>query len=411
MSIDVKAFGGAKGDFVSDDTGAIQGTYNAADDGETVTWPAGGYVTSAPIVVRKPGIATLCEGALATNGGAGSGTGQFVPGVAGGVHGVDDFGAVIMPSASWAQGHAAAPAAFLVDASAGQMPMCAVERLWVDGSNAGTTLIHGIAAYGPANALGITGCGVKVLYGAGHGFHLIPSSRGDPAGPQAPQGAMIDRCLAQSIGGDGFRGSFGDGTLTRLHAQVVGGDGIRVLGGAPNGRVGQGGDTRISDCRADMSINGNGFNIDMPCGGFMGMINVSNCTTQRNGNNGFYIHSASGEAKPAPVYLANCTAEGDGINLLTNAAYRLSGPVAVSMLNCSSHVCTPDVAGGCPLYAVVTTAGGVSAPVMVDIRGGFYNSVTAFADKIAAPLASNVSAYAYTGGQWNKQAPTLLTAL
>ena len=81
-----------------------------------------------------------------TTGGAGSGTGQFVPGVAGGVHGVDDFGAVIMPAASWAQGDAAAPAAFLVDASAGQMPMCAVERLWVDGSNAGTTLIHGIAA-------------------------------------------------------------------------------------------------------------------------------------------------------------------------------------------------------------------------------------------------------------------------
>src|SRR6266702_2472315 len=99
--LSVKTYGGAQGDFVTDDTDAIQGTYDAASPGETVMWPAGGYVTSAPIVVRKPGISTMGEGALATNGGAGSGTGQFVPGVPGSVSAVDDFGSVIMPSASW----------------------------------------------------------------------------------------------------------------------------------------------------------------------------------------------------------------------------------------------------------------------------------------------------------------------
>ena len=184
-----------------------------------------------------------------------------------------------------------------------------------------------------------------------------------------------------------------------------------MLGGDPRGRTGQGGDTRISDSRFDMSINGNGLNIDMPCGAFMGMINVANCTTQRNGGNGFYVHSSQGEMKPAPVYLANCTAEGDGINLSNNAAYRLSGPVAVSMLNCSSHVCTPDAPDGCPLYAIVTTSGGIAPPVMVDIRGGFYNAVTAFSNAIDNPLTSNVSAYAYIGKQWNKQQPKLVTSL
>lgn len=46
-------------------------------------------------------------------------------------------------------------------------------------------------------------------------------------------------------------------------------------------------------------------------------------------------------------------------------------------------------------------SGSVSPPVMVSMTGGFYNAVTAFCDKINAPLASDIRVYTYTGSQWN----------
>ncbi len=129
------------------------------------------------------------------------------------------------------------------------------------------------------------------------------------------------------------------------------------------------------------------------------MVQFSNCSTQRNADNGFRIQNAARQ-KICPVYLANCVAQGDGTSGLASAGYYISGPCAVTMSNCACHVDTADVKIGCPPYAVVTTGGGVSAPVLVQIIGGFMNAATTWADQIDAPLASDIRVYAYSGSQW-----------
>jgi hypothetical protein len=397
---------GAKGDGSADDTAAIAAAISAVGPGGGVVYfPAGVYVTSAPLVIKQGGTVLMGAGPMATQGGGGSGSGAFRPGKAGGITGTKLFGSVIEPSATWAQGDAKAPAAILIDASAAEVDKVAIERMWVCGANAGTTTIHGIAAYGRANAVCIRGCGVLVLYSASsNGIYMMPSTAADPVGAIEPDGTFIDQCLCQFIGGDGIKGSFGDATITRCHTQIVGGGGY-VLAVT----VSAGGNIRVSDCRADLGTNG--FVTDVSCGRFLGMVQFSNCSTQRNTNNGFYIQNPRHQ-KACPVYLANCVAQGDGTSGSAGAGYRISGPCAVTMSNCACHVDTVDVAAGAPPYGVVTTSGGVSAPVLVQILGGFMNAVSAWASQVSPPLAADIRVFAHSGGQWNyTETPALETSL
>ena len=287
----------------------------------------------------------------------------------------------------------------MFDGSSSELDKCTIERMWIDGNNAGTTTLHGIVGYGHLEALSVVGCGVMILYGdSSNGIYMQSN------GSREPQGSYLDRNLLQFIGHNGIEGAFGDSILISCHSQNIGNYGMYI-----HKTVQQGGDVHVTDCRCDLGVNG--FVIDMPCGQYLGMIMLQNCNTQRNQNNGFYVLAQAGEIKTCPVYLSNCVAQGDGIAGGTGAGYTISGPVLVSMSNCASHVNDVDVPNGCPPYAVVTTSGGVSAPCGVYIQGGFYNAMTAFSDVIQAPGVASVSCLTYVGAQWNKNTPALTTSL
>jgi Pectate lyase superfamily protein len=410
----VQVNGGAKGDGVTDDTEALQSSIDtvAAGGGGVVYFPAGKYSTKAPLVVSSSGIVLLGAGPIATQGGGGSGSGKFTPGsTTPTIINTVFAGTFIVPSANWSQSGAKAPAAILVDASAGEVDRVAIDRMWVFGGDAGNTTVsgklgpktvHGIAAYGKANALCVRGCGVLVLYSTeSNGIYMIPGTSTDKVGAVEPDGAFIDQCLCQDIGGSGIQGSFGDATITRCHTQQVGNAGYNLVV-----TVSPGGNIRVSDCRADEGQNG--FFMDVTCHTDLGMIQIVNCSTQGNLGNGFYIRNAA-DHEISPVYLANCVAQGDGIK--GGSGYLISGPCGVTMSNCACHVDTAVVGTGVPEHAVVTTDGKVGAPVFVQILGGFMNSRGTWSHSANAPLVSDVRVVTYGGRQWTGQRPTLATSL
>jgi hypothetical protein len=411
----VQINGGAKGDGVTDDTHALQTSIEtvAANGGGVVYFPAGKYLTHAPLVVSSSGIVLLGAGPIATQGGGGSGSGKFVPGSTKATIVNTVFaGSFIVPSASWSQSGAKAPAAILVDASAGEVDRVAIDRMWVFGGDAGNTTVkgklvpktvHGIAAYGKVNALCVRGCGVLVLYSTdSNGIYMIPSTTKDKAGAVEPDGAFIDQCLCQDIGGNGIQGSFGDATISRCHTQQVGKAGYNLVV-----TVSGGGNIRVSDCRADEGQNG--FVADVTCRTDLGMVQIVNCSTQGNLDNGFYVRNAA-KKEISPVYLSNCVAQGDGIK--GGAGYLISGPCGVTMSNCACHVDTAVIGKGVPEHAVVTADGNVSAPVFVQILGGFMNShSTSWSHATNAPLVSDVRVLTYGGRQWTGERPNLATTL
>jgi len=379
---------GARGNGSADDTGAIRSAIAAAQHnayGGIVLLPVGQYLVTAPLVITRSDILILGEGPLATMGGGGFNDGDCT---------------TIMPAANWAQGVATQPACILFDAvTAGtSLNRCGVERLTILGKNLpSATRMHGIATYGYVGAFSVTGCIVgsianKSSSGITNTANYWPTA----------QGNSIIRNLVQNVGGDGFDLASGDLTMEHCHAQGCGGNGISITSRA--------GDTRIADCRSDLSGR-NGFYINVPFGRYLGMVQLANCSTQRNMENGIAIVNTT-SGKISPVYLTGCVFQGDGRSGSSNAGIRLSGPVMATVTGCGVHVNTVDVNSGVPMHAITTASDGVSPPVMLSMLGGFYNAVTAFCDAIDVPLTSDIRVYTYTGSQWDyNKIPTLTTEL
>jgi hypothetical protein len=379
---------GAMGNGSTDDTAAIQAAIAAAQAsayGGVVYFPIGQYAVSAPLVVTSSDILILGTGPLATMGSAGYDDGKS---------------ATITPISTWAQGSATQPACILFDAvtAGANLNRCGVERLVIDGGNLpSTTQMHGIATYGYVGAFSVTGCIVGSIANTSSAGMTNTTSYSPAA-----QGASMVRNLVQNVGGQGYDLTGQDLTLEHCHAQYCGGNGFSVT---------VSGDTRIADCRGDLSLNG--FYINVPCGSYLGLVQLANCTTQRNTDNGIKIANISG-GEIAPVYVTGCVFQGDGISGGGGAGIHLSGPVAATVTGCGVHVNTVDVSSGVPLQAITTASDGVSPPVLLSMLGGFYNAIAQFCRQTDAPLAADVRVYTYTGGQWDSSdsdPPTLTTSL
>lgn len=379
---------GARGNGSADDTTAIRSAIAAAQQsahGGVVYLPVGQYVVTAPLVITRSDILILGSGPLATMGGAGYNDGNCT---------------TIKPAARWAQGDATQPACILFDAvTAGAgLNRCGVERLTVLGTDlAPGTQMHGIATYGYVGAFSVTGCIVGSIANKSSSGITNTTSYSPTA-----QGNAIIRNLVQDVGGNGYDLASGDLTMEHCHAQGCGGNGISITTKA--------GDTRIANCRSDLSSL-NGFYINVPFGQYLGMVQLANCSTQRNMENGIMIiNSVLG--KISPVYLTGCVFQGDGRSGSSYAGIRLSGPVMATITGCGVHINTVDIRSGVPLHAITVASDGISPPVMLSMLGGFYNAVTAFCDKIDAPVTSDIRVYTYTGSQWNyNKTPTLTTEL
>jgi hypothetical protein len=385
--------GGARGDGSTDDTAAITAAIQAAQAfprGGIVEFPYGVYATSAPLVAAGNDIWLVGpHGLQATMGGAGND---------------NDSSATIKPLSTWTQGPANVPAALLVDAVAAghRLSRGGIVNLSVNGASLpSSTVMHGIATLGYVGAWTL------------HDFIVAnlanPSSLGvrqlaDPAGAE-PQGNSITRGLVQATMGGGVVLSAGDATIEHIHTQGTGGNGISI--------VGRGGDTRLSHCRGDLAAM-NGFYISVPCGQYLGMVQLSNCSTQRNGHNGIKIANPDG-GRISVVYCTGCVFQGDGTAGPPGSGIRLSGPVGAVFTGCGVHVNSgipADGRGTWPAYAITTAADGVAPPAFADLRGGFYNAATAFANQIDAPLVSVVDTLEYHGGQWQpRSVPSRATAL
>ena len=379
---------GARGNGSADDTSAIQSAIAAAQQnqyGGVVYLPIGQYVVTAPLVIAGSNILILGDGPLATMGGAGQNDGKST---------------TIKPGAKWAQGSATQPACILFDAvTAGiSVSRCGVERLTILGSDLPPgRQMHGIATYGNVGAFSITGCIVGSIANKSSSGITNTASYWPTA-----QGSSIIRNLVQNVGGDGFDLASGDLTMEHCHAQGCRGNGISITARA--------GDTRIANCRSDLS-GLNGFYINVPFGQYLGMVQLANCSTQRNLENGIKIINTASD-KISPVYLTGCVFQGDGRGGSSTAGIRLSGPVMATISGCGVHVNTVDVRSGVPLYAITVASDGVSPPVMLSMLGGFYNAITAFCDKIDTPITSDIRVYTYTGSQWNyNKTPTLTTEI
>ena len=387
---------GADPSGVNDSTAAVNAAITAAGAspyGGTVYIP-GIMKTSAPIVVANSAVVLKGAGARASMSGAGIGT---------------NYGTRIRPSASWAQGGARAPAAILFDGGGTQQQVSGLENIWVDGASvpSGTTM-HGVSVYGYHTGHTIQGLGVGGLTAsAGIGLYYQPSTGGDPVGAHEPQGSTARDAIIQGCAGVGFQGSLGDGTFDSVHVQSCGGPGVKVI--VTNAA---GGDIRFINCRSDLSTTntsgiGVGWYIDVTAGSYLGMVNLVNCFTQRNQQDGCYITNA-GAAATCPVYISNSVFQGDGVNANAGGGaiggVHVDGQVAVFLSNTSTHVNTVDVAGGCPNYGIVST--GASSPVVVQWLGGLINAKTGRSDVVTAPTTVDMRIMQYTGGQFNTGTPT-----
>lgn len=384
--------GGAKGDGTTDDTAAINAAIQAAQRfprGGIVEFPYGVYATSAPLVVAGNDIWLTGPRAKATMGGAGHDS---------------DASATIRPLVGWQQGSAHQPGAILFDAVAAghRLSRGGVVGLSIDGGNLPpVTQMHGIATYGHAGAWTLHDFIVGAIANTSSaGVCQIP----DPAGNE-PQGNSVTRGLVQNVMGGGVILSAGDATIEHIHTQATGGDGITIRG--------RGGDTRVSQCRGDLAA-GNGFFIDVPCGQYLGMVQLSNCSTQRNGANGILIANSAGD-KTSVVYCTGCVFQGDGTAGPPGSGIRLSGPVGAVLTGCGVHVNSgipADSKGTWPTHAITTAADGLDPPVFLTISGGFYNAAKSFANVIDAPRTCAVDALEHHGGQWSpRHAPSRITSL
>lgn len=385
--------GGATGDGTTDDTPAISAAIQAAQGfptGGIVEFPYGVYATSAPLVSAGNDIWFVGpHGPKATMGGAGD---------------TNDSSATIKPLHTWGKGSANQAAAILVDAVAAgkKLSRGGVVNINVDGSNLPpSTLMHGIATYGQVGAWALHDFIVTSIANASSvGVNQVA----DPAGGR-PQGNSITRGLVQATMGGGVILSAGDATIDHIHTQGTGGNGISITG--------RGGDTRLAHCRGDLARM-NGFYINVPCGQYLGMVQLSNCSTQRNGDNGIKIANSAVD-QVSVVYCTGCVFQGDGTSGSPNSGIRLSGPVGAVFTGCGVHVNSgipADGRGSWPTFAITTAADNVAPPAFVDIHGGFYNAATAFSNKIDAPLVSVVDALEYHGGQWPVNGtPTRITKL
>jgi Pectate lyase superfamily protein len=399
----------AAGDGTSDDTEAINAAIaDAAINpyGGIVFFPPGTYATSAPLVVQMPaqppqtpwpgpGVVLYGGGPLSTNGEAGSyGTGSsFTQGNFGGVVGEFDGGATIKPLPGWSAAGAAHSAVVLFDGyTYGGIAMCEAYRIRVDGGNLPVQDAAGGAFAADAFAL-FDNCGACSLRGCSAITFYSTAANGINA-PGGSDGCMLESCLIQNVGGTGVTGAFGDATISRVHTQVTGGRGFNITG--------RGGNIRLTDCRGDLSVASSGFQIAVESGSYMGMVQLNNCSTQGNYQNGFHLLAPT-SASYNPVYLSNCVAQGDATGGSGSAGFRFDGPVVASLSNCATHVNDSNDKLA-PQYAIITDGNSYGKPVMISVLGGFYNCADerSWADQIMAPEASLVETFVCKGRQWRR---------
>ena len=348
---------GAKGDGVTDDTAAIQAAANSCVPGGTVYFPPGVYVTSYPIVISN----RICLVGADSGQGYGIYGGGYPPGSRG-TEELPEAGAVIRPSATWAQGPAVAAAVFLLIAPTHWITEGPIIRdLAISGVNLPVTA-DGIQGYGAVvNVLmdnvyvyKCTGWGINTAYDdlAPAGFAI-----------NSPGTWIIEKSMTwdNTAGGINLT-ACNDSTF--LHVDCIGNTG-------DNWAISDCGNTKLIGCRAEWSATGYGYSIYDDAGP---RITLIGCSTDNNGNDGIHLY---GPGTGGQVNIVGCDLHADGHAGGGNTGANISYAAAYAVTITSTITETGNSAAGpdCPAYGIQVS--GAAATGYVTVEGGLYHGVTA----------------------------------
>ncbi|MEV4033388.1 right-handed parallel beta-helix repeat-containing protein [Streptomyces umbrinus] len=338
--LNVKDFGAA-GDNVTDDTAAIQAALDACPMGGIVYLPVGAYRTSAPLTI--PPAVTLM----------GTHTNLMT------VPNLTDPPNYIKPLASFA-GDAVI---MLVDELVGGYSTISAEHrildLMIDGQDLVAT-VDGLSAKGNIQNVGLRDVTVRQVTGNG----IFTGENGG----FFPYSWRCHRVMLDNNAGHGaFFQVMTD--ITMVDCQAIGNfaDGFRIANAANSQAMG---------CRAEWNGN-NGFHItgDWATGTGSGGMLFGDCSTDRNGFNGFLVDAVGN----APIQFENIETRRDGRNGGAGgggyAGFKVDAatvPVLVGLLTCYPGVDDNGTQTNSPQYGVR-----VEDSTYVGIASGFLHAATA----------------------------------
>lgn len=199
-------------------------------------------------------------------------------------------------------------------------------------------------------------------------------------------------------GGSGFNCQTTDSTWTDCLALGCGAQGFFISAGSEN--------SKWTGCRAEWSKY-NGFYITggWSTGSGAGGIEISNCSTDRNGQNGLSVDASAGNS---PVTVTNMMLRRDGSSSSSSGYAGISIASAVLPVILSGITCFPGVnddgtGTDSPQYGLTVTG----TPAYVGISNAFLHAVTAGTSNMTA--ASNCNWRGVVTRTGSTSAPTSVT--
>jgi hypothetical protein len=199
---------------------------------------------------------------------------------------------------------------------------------------------------------------------------LIQSVTGIGVASSATGGNTVNakNVTVHQAGGSGFNCQATDSTWTDCLALGCGAQGFFISEGSEN--------SKWTGCRAEWSTD-NGFYITggWSTGNGSGGIEIANCSTDRNGQNGLSVNASSGNS---PVTVSNMMLRRDGSSSTSSgyAGVLISAaalPVVLSGITCFPGVNDDGTGNDSPEYGLTVTG----KPKYVGISNAFLHAVTA----------------------------------
>jgi hypothetical protein len=312
----------AVGDGTTDDTAAIQAALTDCPQGGTVYLPRGVYRTSAPLVI-PPGVTLQMPRASLMV-----------------VAGLTNPPCAIKPLASFT----GAAVILLKDAATGGYGAISAEQrlidVQIDGSAYTATALDGIQAKG--NVQNVVMRGVTIRYMSGNGIYTNVNAG------YYPYSWRLYRVMADNNAGHGF--SFTLMTdITMFDCQAIGnvGNGFNLINLA---------NSQLTGCRSEWNGNyGYLFTGSWGSGTSSGGVQVTGCSTDRNGFDGIHIDSTG----TPPLIFSGLMLRRDGRNGGTGgggyaalATYGTTTPIVVTGLTVFPGVDDTGAGTNSPQYGI-----------------------------------------------------------
>jgi hypothetical protein len=232
---------------------------------------------------------------------------------------------------------------------------------------------------------------------------LIDSVTGIGVATSATGGSTVHarNVTVRRAGGSGFNCQATDSTWTDCLALGCGTQGFFISGGSAN--------SKWTGCRAEWSTY-NGFYVT---GGWRaangsGGIEIANCSTDRNGQNGLSIDASAGNS---PIAVSNMMLRRDGCSSSSSAygGILIAGttlPVVLSGITCFPGVNDDGSGIGSPTYGLTVTG----KPTYVGISNAFFHAVTAGTNNMTAAANCNWRAVVTRAGGTSAPAGVVMAA-